>query len=171
MDPGRRERRRSDGSSAAGAGHPLLEDAAVVGDVLLTGRLSSRSRAWLGDQVVRGGVPLPGEVFLELALWAGRHVGSGLVEELTVEDPLSPPESGSVDLRVRVGAEDGAGRRGLAIHSRAGSPSWTRRATGVLGKGESAGVVPPLEWPPFGAEVLDPGRFGDPEVGLGPVLR
>ncbi|WP_399343046.1 hypothetical protein [Umezawaea sp. Da 62-37] len=152
---------------AAVVGHPLLEDVAVAGDVVLTGRLSARTRPWPAGHVVRGSVPLPGAALLELALWAGRQVESGLVEELMVERPLVLPEDGSVELRVRVGAEDAAGRRGLAVHCRvsgADSPSWTRHATGALSSREPVGGVPLVEWPPGGAEVVDPGRLHDPEA-------
>ncbi|MFH9405395.1 SDR family NAD(P)-dependent oxidoreductase, partial [Streptomyces sp. NPDC017638] len=123
--------------SAAGldsAGHPLL--GAVVelaGDqsVLLTGRLSTATRPWLADHVVQGSVLLPGTVFLELALHAGRQAGCDVLDELVLEAPMILPDDASVPVQVVVGTPDGTGRRPVTIHSRTGG-TWLRHATGVL---------------------------------------
>ncbi|MFE3040814.1 SDR family NAD(P)-dependent oxidoreductase [Kitasatospora indigofera] len=126
--------------SAAGldpAGHPLL--GAVVelaGDqnVLLTGRLSTATRPWLADHVVLGSVLLPGTVFVELAMHAGRQAGCDVLDELVLEAPMILPDDGSVPVQVLVGAPDGTGRRPVTVHSRTGG-SWVRHATGTLAAG------------------------------------
>ncbi|WP_303392126.1 type I polyketide synthase [Kitasatospora sp. NA04385] len=123
--------------SAAGldpAGHPLL--GAVVelaGDqsVLLTGRLSTATCPWLADHVVLGSVLLPGTVFVELALHAGRQVGCDVLDDLVLAAPVALPEDGSVPVQVVVGAPDGTGRRPVTVHSRTDG-SWLRHATGTL---------------------------------------
>ncbi|MFE4602333.1 SDR family NAD(P)-dependent oxidoreductase, partial [Kitasatospora indigofera] len=126
--------------SAAGldpAGHPLL--GAVVelaGDqnVLLTGRLSTATRPWLADHVVLGSVLLPGTVFVEIAMHAGRQAGCDVLDELVLEAPMILPDDGSVPVQVLVGAPDGTGRRPVTVHSRTGG-SWVRHATGTLAAG------------------------------------
>ncbi|MFC4036210.1 type I polyketide synthase, partial [Streptomyces polygonati] len=135
--------------SAAGldpAGHPLLgavvELAAEQG-VLLTGRLSTATHPWLADHAVLGSVLLPGTGFVELALHAGRQVGCEVLEDLALEAPMVLPDDGSVLVQVVVGAPDDAGRRPVAVHSRAGD-AWLRHATGTLGTG--------TRLDPFGAD-------------------
>uniref|UniRef100_UPI00384E494B type I polyketide synthase n=1 Tax=Kitasatospora fiedleri TaxID=2991545 RepID=UPI00384E494B len=123
--------------SAAGldpAGHPLLGAAVeLAGEqgVLFTGRLSTATRPWLADHVVLGSVLLPGTVFVELALHAGRQVGCDVLDELVLAAPMVLPEDGSVPIQVVVGAPDGTGRRPVTVHSRTDG-SWLRHATGVL---------------------------------------
>ncbi|MGW3078797.1 type I polyketide synthase, partial [Kitasatospora sp. NPDC001132] len=145
------------------ADHPLLGAAVSLADadgVLFTGRLSLQSHAWLADHAVLGSVILPGTAFVELAVRAGDQVGCSLVEELTLEAPLVLPESGGVQVQVRVGEPDGEGRRSVTVHSRAEGVGedglWTRHVSGVLAEGasaaEGAGLV---EWPPAGAEAVD----------------
>ncbi|MFI1109950.1 type I polyketide synthase [Streptomyces physcomitrii] len=157
------------------AGHPLLGAATELADgagLLFTGRLSPETQPWLADHAVAGTVILPGTAFVELAVRAGDEAGTGRLEELTLEAPLPLPERGGVQIQVRVGEADSAGRRPVAVHSRpenaAGRP-WTRHASGELAPaaGESA---PGLgAWPPPGAEALDVGGFyaGAAEVGYG----
>ncbi|MFK0195936.1 SDR family NAD(P)-dependent oxidoreductase, partial [Kitasatospora sp. NPDC090308] len=123
--------------SAAGldpAGHPLLGAAVELAgeqSVLFTGRLSTATRPWLADHVVLGSVLLPGTVFVELALHAGRQAGCDVLDELVLAAPMVLPEDGSVPIQVVVGAPDGTGRRPVTVHSRTGD-SWLRHATGVL---------------------------------------
>ncbi|MEW1725098.1 type I polyketide synthase, partial [Streptomyces sp. NPDC093109] len=153
------------------AGHPLLGAAVELADgegALFTSRLSVRSHPWLADHGVAGRVLLPGTAFVELAVRAGDQVDCERVEELTLAAPLALPEHGGVQLQVRVGTADPAGRRPLTISSRAeNAPDlpWSRHATGVLAPydgtrtaeadgavatGFDAGV-----WPPAGAEPVD----------------
>ncbi|CAL9279207.1 3-ketoacyl-CoA thiolase [Streptomyces sp. SudanB182_2057] len=144
--------------SAAGldsTGHPLL--GAVVelaGDqsVLLTGRLSTATRPWLADHVVLGSVLLPGTVFVELALHAGRQAGSDVLDELVLEAPMILPDDGSVPVQVVVGAPDGTGRRPVTVHSRTDG-TWLRHATGVLASGGPHPYDTGETWQPSGEPV------------------
>nr|WP_248782587.1 type I polyketide synthase [Kitasatospora setae] len=161
------------GQSAAD--HPLLGAAVDLPDdagTLFTGRLSPATHPWLADHAVAGTVLLPGAALVELAAHAGRRHGCPLVEELTLAAPLLLPDDHAVHLRVRIGAEDGTGRRPVEFHTRpetapdaAGAPDqpWTRHATGTVGppdpsaeradspeQADAAGA-----WPPPGALPLD----------------
>ncbi|WP_330333041.1 type I polyketide synthase [Streptomyces sp. NBC_00536] len=181
--------------ASAGLGaaeHPLLGAAVELPDsegMLFTGRLSLLSHPWLADHAVAGTVLLPGTAFVELALHAGQRVGSGPLEELTLEAPLVLPERGALQLRVSVAAPDEAGRRALHVHSRPedlggedrtgpGAP-WTRHAGGVLAAPEAADAAPEpggLDvWPPADAEPLDADdlydRFAAGGFAYGPAFR
>ncbi|MFE4646439.1 acyltransferase domain-containing protein, partial [Streptomyces sp. NPDC056730] len=169
--------------SAAGLGsaeHPLLGATVALGDtdgVLLTGRLSVQTHPWLADYLVQGSILLPGTAFLELAIRAGDQVGCDLVEELTLETPLVLPENGSVRVQVWAGAEDESGRRELTLYSSTGDDdrSWTRHATGVLREGGHSGGTSLAEWPPAGAQAVDPDgaydRLAELGFGYGPVFQ
>ncbi|NUP44261.1 MAG: acyltransferase domain-containing protein, partial [Streptomyces sp.] len=100
--------------------HPLLRAALEPADggLLLTGRLSLRGQPWLADHAIVDAVPLPGTLFVELALQAGERVGCDLIDDLTLEAPLLLPPVGAVDLQVAVGAADAAGRRAVTVYSR-----------------------------------------------------
>ncbi|MFJ5546232.1 type I polyketide synthase [Streptomyces sp. NPDC093225] len=153
------------------AEHPLLGAAVELPDsegLLFTGRLSLRTHPWLADHRAADAALLPGTAFVELALHAGRRVGSVLLEELTLEAPLVLPEHGALQLRVSVAEPDGTGRRALGVHTRPESAGgedgrvqdepWTRHATGVLGASDAPAPAPdaaPGTWPPAGAERLD----------------
>ncbi|MET9701105.1 SDR family NAD(P)-dependent oxidoreductase [Streptomyces sp. NPDC006529] len=162
--------------ASAGLGsaeHPLLGAAVELPDsdgFLFTGRLSLQSHPWLADHRAAGAVLLPGTAFVELALHAGRRVGTAFVEELNLEAPLVLPEKGALQLRLSVAGPDEAGRRVIHFHSRAEAPAgdapglgqdlpWTRHASGVLGAPEvvtAPQAAPgPAVWPPAGAEPLD----------------
>jgi acyl carrier protein len=146
--------------------------------LLLTGRLSLRTHPWLADHAVAGTVVLPGAVFVELALHAGRRVGHPHLTELALHTPLVLDEDGAVIVQIVVAAGNGTGQRGLEAYARpAGGPDrpdgpdqpWTRHATGVLATAVSAAGVPdtaslgssapPAEagavWPPPGAVEVD----------------
>ncbi|WP_407937972.1 SDR family NAD(P)-dependent oxidoreductase [Micromonospora rifamycinica] len=149
------------------AAHPLL--GAVVGladadGTVLTGRLSLRTHPWLADHALAGTVLLPGTAFVELAVRAGDQVGCALVEELTLQAPLTVPERGGVDLQVVVGSPDESGRCPVTVHSRPadGVDGWTRHATGVLAPVAPAAPAAPVgdTWPPTGATPVDlDGRY------------
>ncbi|MFE6748410.1 type I polyketide synthase [Kitasatospora purpeofusca] len=132
------------GQSAAD--HPLLGAAVELPEdagTLFTGRLSPATHPWLVDHAVAGTVLLPGAALVELAAHVGRRLGCALVEELTLAAPLLLPGDAAgdhaVQLRVRVGAEDGTGRRPVEFHTRpeaapgAADRPWTRHATGTVG--------------------------------------
>ncbi|MFG2905891.1 type I polyketide synthase [Kitasatospora sp. NPDC048286] len=165
-------------------GHPLLGAAVSVADadgVLFTGRLSLHSHPWLADHAVAGTVILPGTAFVELALRAGDQVGCALLDELTLEAPLVLPASGGVQVQVRAGAADGAGRRPVTVHARAESAGedgpWTRHAAGTLSAALPAAPAGDAEgsWPPAGAEALDvDGLYAGMAAagfGYGPAFR
>ncbi|MEI5101837.1 type I polyketide synthase [Streptomyces sp. PmtG] len=163
-------------------GHPLLGasfDVADTGEILLSGRLSTRTHPWLADHAVSDVVLLPGAAFVDLAVRAGDETGCRALEELTLQAPLPLPDTGGVRLQVRVGAPDAEGRRTLDVHSRpedAADAPWTAHATGVLA--ETAAAAPEADtasWPPAGAEPVDVGdlyeRFAASGYGYGPAFQ
>ncbi|MFF4583840.1 type I polyketide synthase, partial [Streptomyces sp. NPDC001373] len=163
--------------------HPLLGATVVLpdGGIVLTGRLSLATHAWIADHTVSGAVLVPGTAFVELALRAGREAGCAHIEDLTLEAPLVLPEHGGVQLRLTVGAPDATGRCVLELHSRPEDPvasrDWTRHAGGTL----SAAAAPPpvaselAAWPPRGAEPVATDHLyellDDLGFGYGPVFR
>ncbi|WP_371859008.1 type I polyketide synthase [Streptomyces paromomycinus] len=200
LEPGRGGR----GGSSAAPGqrpldHPLLDAGVELpGDqgMVCTGQVSAAgATGWLGDHTVLGTVLLPGAALLDMALRAGREVGSPRVEELTVEVPLIVPRDAAVPLRVVVsGPEPGTGQRSVEMYalpprdgrgngsvSRDGDGStgqelsWTRHATGVLGAADGALPEGPGVWPPAGATALDGGdlyaRMAELGFGYGPAFR
>ena len=145
------------------AGHPLLSAAVELangGGRLLTGRLSARTHAWLGEHVVAGAVLVPGAALVEWALRAADEVGAGGVEELALQVPLVLPESGGLRLQIVVGPPGADGRREVHMYSRPegdadSTAGWVCHAEGVLGPApEAEGAAEGLGgvWPPAGAE-------------------
>ncbi|MGW7750955.1 SDR family NAD(P)-dependent oxidoreductase [Streptomyces violaceusniger] len=150
-------------------GHPLLQAAVETpdGGLLLTGRLSSHTHAWLADHTIADSVPLPGTALLELALLAAAHTGCELLDDLTLEAPLILPASGAVRIQLAVTAPDETGRRTVTVASRPADEggdaldapaTWRHHATGVL----ADQVTPPPDdgprataWPPAGAAPVD----------------
>ncbi|MEV0408067.1 type I polyketide synthase, partial [Actinoallomurus sp. NPDC050550] len=172
--------------SAAGlgpTGHPLVQ--AVVeqpdGELLLTGRLSLRTHAWLADHAIADSVPLPSTAFLELALVAAEHAGCDTVEDLTLETPLLLLPALAVDLRVGVARTDGSGRRAITIHSRSvdgpeAEGAWRRHAAGTLTETAAPPPDPRMEaWPPADAVPLDTeelyARLSEEGYRYGPAFR
>ncbi|KJY40985.1 hypothetical protein VR41_14180, partial [Streptomyces sp. NRRL B-1568] len=153
------------GLGLTSAEHPLLGAAVALADgegALFTSRLSVQSHPWLADHVVAGRVLLPGTAFVELAIRAGDEVGCDRIEELALAAPLVLPESGAVQLQVRVGAADESGRCPVGVYSRpegALDAPWAQHAMGVLAPGAGAGggqdVFDASVWPPAGAEPVD----------------
>jgi acyl transferase domain-containing protein/acyl carrier protein len=163
------------------AGHPLLGAAVALADtdgVVLTGRLSVETHAWLAEHRLGDVVTVPGTAFLELVVRAGDQVGSGRIEELTLSSPLVVPERGGVQVQVTVGAAGEHGVRPVTVHSRAegadGEP-WTLHASGTVAPQSYRGGVELAEWPPAGAEpvgiegVYD--DFADTGLTYGPLFR
>ncbi|MGR3939227.1 SDR family NAD(P)-dependent oxidoreductase [Streptomyces sp. BRA346] len=151
------------GSGPGTIGHPLLDTAvslAGVDGLVLTGLLSTRSQPWLAEHVIAGVVLVPGTALVELAVRAGDEAGCGVVEELTLETPLSLTGDAAAEVQVVVGAPDAAGRRTVEIYSRPArsEESWTRHASGVLaehGGGPAADGAAFAQWPPADAEPID----------------
>ncbi|MEU8347914.1 SDR family NAD(P)-dependent oxidoreductase, partial [Spirillospora sp. NPDC048832] len=171
----------ADGLGLGASGHPLLGAAVDLADgagLVLTGRVSTRAHPWLADHAVGDAVLFPGTAFAELAVEAGRHVGLGRLEELTLEAPLVLPADEPVGIQVTVAdADAGDGRRRVAVHSRIGDDQpWTRHATGVLGNAPDAPAPAPVgAWPPPGAEPIDVDalyeELADLGLGYGPAFR
>ncbi|MFD8498695.1 SDR family NAD(P)-dependent oxidoreductase [Amycolatopsis sp. NPDC059657] len=173
----------SDVSSAGltSTDHPLLGAAVLLAEsdgVVLTGRLSASTNAWLADHVVGGSILFPGTGFVELSTRAGDQVGCGRIEELNLQAPLVLPEKGGVQVQVVVGARDANGSRSISVYSRpedAGDLPWTQHADGVLGAGSAVPDFDLKAWPPAKAEHVDlEGIYeGLAEAGLqyGPVFQ
>ncbi|AXK35636.1 SDR family NAD(P)-dependent oxidoreductase [Streptomyces armeniacus] len=153
------------------ADHPLLGATAELpdGGHLFTGRLALDTHPWLADHAVLDTVILPGTAFAELALHAAHHTGCRGVEQLAWDDePLVVPEQGAVQLRVTVGPEDEAGRRGIAFHARTqggDDAPWSRYAAGQLrsydddaasdsAASDAASFDRMAAWPPAGAKAV-----------------
>ncbi|MEU4345796.1 polyketide synthase dehydratase domain-containing protein, partial [Nocardia sp. NPDC023852] len=170
--------------------HPLLGAAVWLPEsegVVLTGRLSLSSHAWLADHVIGGVVLLPGTAFVELALHVGAMVGSPRLAELVVAAPLVVPSVGAVELRVMAAGADEAGSRVVSVYSRrqregeSEQADWVRHATGTLVTASSAsassGRVGSMEasWPPVAAlpvEIGDLyGELAERGYGYGPLFQ
>ncbi|GAA3548250.1 hypothetical protein GCM10022222_34810 [Amycolatopsis ultiminotia] len=161
------------------SGHPLLAaEIGLAGDdgLVLTGRVALRTHPWLADHAIAGSPVLPGTAFVEMALHAAAQVGFGVVDELTLQAPLTLPETGGVALQTLVGP-DVEGRRTIEFHSRPdqdADAAWTRHAVGVLAAGP---VVEPAraEWPPAGAEAVATaelyGELAGQGYGYGPLFQ
>ena len=162
------------------ARHPLLGASLTLAgsdERVLTGRVSAHEHPWLLDHVVAGVPLISGTTLVDLALLA-RSDGCDVLEELTIEAPLVLPQDGSLDLQLRVGEQDGDGRRSLSIAAREPGGDWARHASGVLGGGADApaGVGSPAgAWPPAGAAPLAVEELYDglAELGFdyGPAFR
>ncbi|MEU0437903.1 type I polyketide synthase [Streptomyces sp. NPDC006290] len=160
-----------------GADHPLLGASVELpasDGLVLTGRLAVSVQPWLAEHTVGDTVVLPGTALVELALRAGDHVGCDVLDELTVEAPLTLPERGAVQFQLAVAGADDTGRRALTLHSRrADGPAeepWTRHAAGVLtAQAPEAPATDLSQWPPTGAEELPVDGFypGAALAGLG----
>ncbi len=184
------ERRRfwlsGDGAAgdAAGLGlvpseHALLGaviDLPSSGGVVLTGRLSTASQAWLADHAVAGVVVFPGAGFVELAIRAGDEVGCSVIDELMLATPLVIPATGSVAVQVVVGAADESGNRSVSVFSRADEhSSWTLHAEGVVRPGGAEPGTDMSTWPPVGATPVDIdglyNRLAARGYGYGPAFQ
>ncbi|MEY9928543.1 acyl transferase domain-containing protein/acyl carrier protein [Catenulispora sp. GP43] len=160
--------------------HPVLGTAVGFADsegMALMGRLSLGTHPWLADHRVGGAVLFPGAGFVDLVIRAGDEVGCRRLEDLVLEQPLILPERGKVQIQVVVGAPDEAGRRTVAVYSRADAEDpWARHAAGTLAV-DALQEQPeaPDEWPPAGAQALEldelyPG-LAEAGLGYGPLFR
>jgi NADPH:quinone reductase-like Zn-dependent oxidoreductase len=148
-------------------GHPLLAAAVQVGERdewLFTGRLSADAQPWTRDHRILGTVILPGAALVELALAAGRHAGTPVVDELVLHAPLTLAAGVARQLQVAVGEPDEQGRRSVAVYTRpqAGPNEQceaTCHARGTLSAetrpaSDQPALDQPAQWPPVGAEPL-----------------
>ncbi|MFJ9777850.1 type I polyketide synthase, partial [Kitasatospora sp. NPDC101157] len=160
--------------------HPLIGGGIPRADseeVLYSSRLSVRTHPWLADHVVNGTAILPGTAFVDMALHAGRAVGSPTLEELTVQAPLRLSGGAAVDVQVAVRPLDEPGRRSVTVYGRPvdADGGWTTHAVGVLGEERGEELVDDLTWPPVGAEPVAAEDAYDRAVDMGfdygPVFR
>ncbi|MFB8280319.1 SDR family NAD(P)-dependent oxidoreductase [Nocardia colli] len=162
--------------------HPLLGVVVGVADgggVLLSGRWSLSSHAWLADHSVDGRILVPGAVFVELALFAADVVGASRVGELVLSSPLVLEEQGGVQIQVRVTEGESSGEWRIGVFSRAEGlvEEWTCHATGVLDSVavQSDAGADLRVWPPVGAVPVEVGDVYAALAGAGyeygPVFR
>nr|WP_275413628.1 type I polyketide synthase [Plantactinospora endophytica] len=132
--------------------HPLVAGSMRLADgdaLVLTGRLSLQSHAWLADHTVGDTVLVPGTAFVELAVRAGDEAGYDHIEEMTLHTPLVLPRRGHVTLQVVL--RDGT----VSVHSRPdGEDDFTHHVTATLARGTGAGGAAPPSWPPADARRL-----------------
>ncbi|MEV6166593.1 SDR family NAD(P)-dependent oxidoreductase, partial [Streptomyces sp. NPDC051954] len=148
---------------AVSAEHPLLGtvidipgDSATTG-VLLTGRLSPRSRGLLGTTRV------PAAALLEMIVRAGDEVECAGLEQIVVDTPLTVPEHGHAQIRVSVDGPDPDGRRHATVHGRILGPEqgpWTCHARAVLVPGMPQPAFDLRTWPlPADTAASPPGTY------------
>jgi amino acid adenylation domain-containing protein len=155
---------------AAGLGleaaeHPLLGGATSLpeGGYLFTARLGAKHPDWAAEHRVFEEVLWPGAGFVELAMAAGRRVGTPVLENLTLERPLVLEEEGARQLQLRMEPQEAEGQRRFTVYSRPmeaeAERPWTQHATGVLAPwseptgAEARGRL--LLWPPAEAEAVE----------------
>ncbi|MFI1831094.1 type I polyketide synthase [Streptomyces sp. NPDC020412] len=167
-------------------GHPLLPAALTRpdGEVVLTGRLSSREHPWSSGQLA-GTTLVPDAAFVEWALRAADETGCAVVEELVRHRPLALPATGEVRVQVAVAVPDASGRRAVRIHCRADGGAtdgdgsgWVHHASAVVGPsadGAPDAEADPGPWPPPGAQPVDAADWYAASAGrsqaYGPALQ
>ncbi|WP_433789716.1 SDR family NAD(P)-dependent oxidoreductase [Actinoplanes sp. CA-252034] len=173
---------------AAGLGltatdHPMLGAALTLADgdgSVFTGRLAVTTHPWLADHAIQGTAVLPGTAMVELALRAGEQTGTPVLDELTVQAPLTVTGSGAVALQVVIGGADDGGRRPVGIHSRAADAlpdePWTLHASGHLARTPArVDAVDLSVWPPAGATAVPVDGFYErlsaAGFGYGPAFQ
>ncbi|MFD9545692.1 type I polyketide synthase, partial [Streptomyces sp. NPDC060022] len=155
-----------------GAEHALLGAAVTLAEgdgALLTGRLSVGAHAWLADHLVLDRLVVPGAALVEMVLRAGQEVGCALVRELVLRAPLVLPESGGVQVQVRVEGPDASGDRPVHVHASAeGTDEWVLHASGSLAEQSASQADFDLSvWPPRGADAVDVDGFYEALAGVG----
>ncbi|MFI6899602.1 polyketide synthase dehydratase domain-containing protein, partial [Streptomyces sp. NPDC050256] len=162
------------------ADHPVLGAAVGMpdGGMAFTGRLSLTTQPWLADHSVLGSVLVPGTGLVELALRAGEEVGCGLLEELTLQAPLTLPETEALQVQVVVGAPTDDSARAVSVHSRPEGERdtlWTLHAEGVLLPQAPTADFDLVVWPPVGAVSVSVDgayeRLAEQGYGYGPVFQ
>ncbi|MFE6617235.1 SDR family NAD(P)-dependent oxidoreductase [Amycolatopsis sp. NPDC057786] len=161
------------------AGHPLLSAILSVpesGEVVLTGRISRRTRPWLADHAMLDTVLFPGTAWIELVTRAAEEAGCARIDDLTLTAPLVVPERGGVSLSVVVRAADENGTRAVAAYSQGDEgDAWTCHAVGVLARGGAVTRAAEPNWPPADAEPVDVTdfypRLAEGGYGYGPAFQ
>ncbi|ARQ72497.1 beta-ketoacyl synthase [Streptomyces marincola] len=154
--------------------HPLLTSMVELpedGAAVFTGRLSPEAQPWLSDHDAFGAVVVPGQVLLELALFAAEHTGRSRVGELDLHEPLVlAGAEDAVTLRVVV---DGSGDLGIHARREEGA-AWTRHATGLLGAAETGAAAAGPAWrrdeEPYAAFLDAATKAAGLPAGEGPAL-
>ncbi|MFF2014269.1 SDR family NAD(P)-dependent oxidoreductase, partial [Streptomyces sp. NPDC058195] len=170
-------------------GHPVLAAAVKLGnrdEWLLTGRISTDAQSWVAEHVLLGNIVVPGTNHIELALAAGRHADTPVLEELVLEAPLLLQESEAVQVQVTVGEPDQDGRREVAVYTRpeatgaspaegGEAPEATCHARGILAPTTEEPAAWPAQWPPTGATALPVdslySRLSEIGYDYGPVFQ
>ncbi|MEU8897603.1 type I polyketide synthase [Nocardia sp. NPDC048505] len=159
--------------------HPLLGATvtpAQGGGLLLTGRLSRHTHAWLADHTISGSVLLPGTAFVELALHIGDLLDCPQVDELILQAPLILPAADGVEVQIVAGGAQESGERSVSIYSRpaAGTEdfgaesTWTCHAVGVIAPAADPAPADDLApWPPAGAVAIPVTELYDNFAGIG----
>ncbi|MBB5939906.1 alpha/beta fold hydrolase [Streptomyces zagrosensis] len=138
--------------------HPVLTAGMQLADRdewVLTGRLSHETQPWLRDHVAFGLPVAPNSTLAELALAAGRDLGTPLLDELMFEAPLLLSDDATLQIQAIVGAPDADGRRTVSVHSRPDGDQHaeaTRHCTGLLAPDTEPAIGLVGAWPPPGAE-------------------
>ncbi|AQA25898.1 malonyl CoA-acyl carrier protein transacylase [Rhodococcus sp. MTM3W5.2] len=160
-------------------GHPLLRTTIALAEpdtVVMTGRWTRSTQAWLVDHQVSGAVVVPGTVLVELALAGGARIGCPRVAELTVAAPMLLPDIGGVEVQLVIDPPDDAGGRAVNIYSRRDSDvPWVRNASGLVTAETERGVRDGDAWPPSAATALSVdelyARFAANGIDFGPAFR
>ncbi|MFI9328319.1 SDR family NAD(P)-dependent oxidoreductase [Kitasatospora sp. NPDC052868] len=158
--------------------HPLLgaaTEVATADQLVLSGRLSLATHAWLADHTVHGTTILPGTAFIELALQAAHRTATPHLRELTLRAPLALAEDEAVQLQVVVEEPAEDGTRAVSVFSRPQDGGWTLHATGQLAADAAAPAPAPQAWPPHGAEPVELGdaygTLADQGYDYGPAFQ
>jgi acyl transferase domain-containing protein len=160
--------------------HPIL--GAVVetpsnGGFVMTGVVSDTSQSWLAESVVSGVSAVPPSALVELAIQAGDHAGTPMLEQFIVEAPMLVPNAGTLRIQVVVGEPDESGHRTVGVYSRpdAGDPMWTCHATGNMTVDGPVPVADTETWPPANTQSIDVDDFyaalADRGYDYGPAFR
>ncbi|WP_182884032.1 type I polyketide synthase, partial [Microbispora sp. H10949] len=140
--------------------HPLLGAALTLAHddtTVYTGTLSLTTHPWLTDHTVFDTPILPGTAYLDLALHAADHTGHTTIDELLLHAPLVLRPGRKVRVQVIVNGADADGNATLDVYSRDEGEhgEWTRHATAVLAKDDSAPGFDLTAWPPDDAVPIE----------------
>ncbi|MCG8917162.1 type I polyketide synthase [Actinokineospora sp. PR83] len=158
--------------------HPLVRTAVELpdGTTVFTGALTLQIPHWTPQHLVHGTPILPGTTFVDMALWAGRRLGFGRIDEINHHVFVSAEPDRTRQLRLVVEPVDGGGLRAFTVHSRfVDDPAgqWTHHATGALAA-EPLEARAVAQWPPADAEPIpvEPfyRRLADAGLGYGPYF-
>ncbi|MGW2426385.1 alpha/beta fold hydrolase, partial [Streptomyces sp. NPDC001709] len=153
--------------------HPILTASMRLADRdewVLTGRLSHDAQPWLRDHAAFGLPVAPTTTLVELALAAGRGVGTPLLDEMMFEAPLLLSDGAALQIQAIVGAPGADGRRSVTVHSR---PDGDQRAesmrhcTGWLAPDTEPAAGWAGQWPPADAEPVPVDGLYAALAGLG----